>query len=76
MCKFANKRRKDVSFQLGEWVYPKLSPHVQETIARCINAKLAACFYGPYMIISKVGAIAYKLQLLDTCRVHPVFHVS
>ena len=28
------------------------------------------------MIISKVGAVAYKLQLSDTCRVHPVFHIS
>ena len=28
MCKFANKRRNDVSFQSDEWVYLKLRPHV------------------------------------------------
>ena len=63
MSKFANKNRRDVSYQPGEWVYLKVRPHVQHTVARRINAKLAARFYGPFMILSKIGAVAYKLQL-------------
>ena len=45
-------------------------------MAKRINAKLTACFYSPFMTISKVGTIAYKLQLPETSQVHPVFHVS
>ena len=28
------------------------------------------------MIISKLGAVAYKLQLPETSHIHPIFHVS
>jgi hypothetical protein len=33
-------------------------------------------YYGPFKIISKIGATAYKLQLPPTAEIHPVFHVS
>ena len=33
-------------------------------------------FVGPTMIIKRVGAVAYKLELLHQWRVHNVFHVS
>ena len=40
------------------------------------SLKLSAKYYGPFQIIGKVGAAAYKLQLPEEARVHPVFHVS
>ena len=76
MSKFANQNRKDVHYQPGEWVYLKLRPHVQQTVARRINAKLLARFYGPFMVISKIGPVAYRLQLPENSRVHLVFHIS
>ena len=76
MSKNANQNRRDVHYQPGEWVYLKLRPHAQQTVAKRINAKLSARFYGPFLVISKIGPVAYKLQLPENSKVHPVFHVS
>ena len=39
-------------------------------------SKLSPRFCGPFKILKKVGNAAYKLELPETSRVHPVFHVS
>ncbi|KAH7284467.1 hypothetical protein KP509_34G055200 [Ceratopteris richardii] len=33
-------------------------------------------FCGPWIVIKKISDVAYKLQLLENCKVHPIFHVS
>ena len=38
--------------------------------------KLSPKYYGPYNVLQNIGTMAYKLQLLASSRVHPVFHVS
>lgn len=76
MKTYADKLRTERSFDVGEWVYLRLQPYRQKSIAMRRNLKLAPRFYGPYQIIQKLGSVAYKLDLPSTSRIHPVFHVS
>jgi hypothetical protein len=72
----ADRKRTDRSYEVGEWVFVKLRAHRQKSVVTRINAKLAARYYGPYPIVERVGAVAYKLKLPEGSKVHPVFHVS
>ena len=57
-------------------VYLKLQPYIQTSIATRESHKLSFRYFGPYPVIAKVGAVAYKLQLPKHTNIHPVFHVS
>ncbi|KAM0929344.1 hypothetical protein ACQ4PT_001454 [Festuca glaucescens] len=72
----ADKHRTERHFDEGEWVYLKLQPYVQTSVAHQGSRKLAFRFYGPFQIIQKVGKVAYKLQLPSHSQIHPVIHVS
>ncbi|KAF2298113.1 hypothetical protein GH714_015074 [Hevea brasiliensis] len=41
-----------------------------------VHSKLATRYFGPFTINKKVVSVAYKLQLPEHARIHPVFHVS
>jgi hypothetical protein len=72
----ADKQRIERFFDVGNWVYVKLQPYVQSSIAPRANQKLSDRFFGPYMITEKIGSVVYKLKLPASSAVHPVFHVS
>jgi hypothetical protein len=72
----ADKGRTERVFQVGDWVYLKLQPYIQSFVERRANHKLSFKFYGPYQILQRVGEVAYKLQLPETSKIHPVVHVS
>ena len=40
------------------------------------SKKLNPKLYGPFKVLEKQGARAYKLLIPDRWKIHPVFHVS
>ncbi|XP_026459323.1 uncharacterized protein LOC113359983 [Papaver somniferum] len=73
---FADQKRTERSFEVGDMVYLKLQPYRQASVSLRKNFKLSAKYYDPFPILSKVGDLAYKMQLPPEARVHRVFHVS
>jgi hypothetical protein len=72
---YADKRRRPLDFQVGDYVYLKVTPMKKKRFG--IKKKLAARYIGPYRIIEKKGPVAYKLQLPEEMSsIFPVFHVS
>ena len=61
---------------MGDRVYLKLQPHIQSSVALRSNHKLSFRFYGPFEVLSRVGKVAYKLDLPTSTQIHPVVHVS
>lgn len=72
----ADEHMREVEFQVGDKVFVKLRPYRQKTLAKRVNEKLSARFYGPYEIERRVGKVAYKLRLPVEAHIHPTFHVS
>jgi len=72
----ADKKRSERSFQAGDFVYLRLQPYVQSSLAPRSHHKLCFKYFGPFKVLSKIGAVAYKLELPPMSSIHPVFHVS
>ncbi|GKC60899.1 putative mitochondrial protein [Tanacetum coccineum] len=71
----ADKHRTEREFVVGDWVYLKLQPYMQLTVRGGKQHKLSAKFYGPSLVVDRIGKVAYELQLPPNAKVHPVFHL-
>jgi hypothetical protein len=59
---YADKRRRDLSFEIGDFVYLKVSP-MRGTRRFKVKGKLAPRYVSPFKIISRKGEVAYQLEL-------------
>ncbi|GJY69196.1 putative reverse transcriptase domain-containing protein [Tanacetum coccineum] len=73
---YADRRRKPLEFEVGDKVMLKVSPW-KGVIRFGKRGKLNPRYIGPFRIISKVGTLAYQLELPEQLsRVHSTFYVS
>jgi hypothetical protein len=73
---YADHRRRNLSFKVGDFVYLKVSP--MRGLRRFkIRGKLAPRYIGTFKVLEQRGEVAYQLELPPQLSdVHDVFHVS
>ncbi|WVZ58131.1 hypothetical protein U9M48_008435 [Paspalum notatum var. saurae] len=73
---YSDKRRRPLAFEEGDHVYLRIS--LMKGAHRFgVKGKLAPRYVGPFKIIERCGAVAYRLELPPhLAAVHDVFHVS
>lgn len=74
MKALADKGRRDISFEVGDWVYVRFRPYRQLSMRLQRYSKLSRRFFGPFKILQRIGVVAYKLDLPTSSRIHNVFH--
>jgi hypothetical protein len=73
---YADHRRKPLQFQVGDYVYLRVSP-TKDVQRFGIKGKLAPRYIGPFEITETYGLVAYKLHLpSQLVAIHDVFHIS
>jgi len=73
---YADRKRKDIAFSVGDEVFVKVSP-LRKVMRFGTSRKLAPRFIGPYEITEKVGTLTYRVNLpSELAGVHNIFHVS
>ena len=66
----------DRELAVGDWVYLKLQSYNQHLVERRNHHKLSPRYYEPYRVIERIGAVAYRLELLAGSQIHLIFHIS
>ena len=59
---YANTRRRELSFEVGDYVYLKVSP-IRGLYRFKVKGKLSPRFSGPFQIVENKGEVAYQLEL-------------
>lgn len=72
----ADKHRRPQEYQVGEMVLLKLQPYAQSSLVNRSFPKLSFKYFGPYIILERIGKAAYRLELPEEALIYPVFHVS
>jgi hypothetical protein len=73
---YADHRRRELIFEVGDFVYLKVSP-LRGLCHFKVRGKLAQRFIGSFKILEKRDQVPYQLELPPQLSdVHDVFHVS
>ncbi|KAK1680723.1 hypothetical protein QYE76_041571 [Lolium multiflorum] len=69
---YADKRRREMTFEIGDFVYLKVSP-LKGMQRFQLKGKLAPRYIGPFKVLSRRGEVSYKLELPEEMAAQTVF---
>lgn len=69
MVKYANRKRRPGDIKVDDWVFLKIRPHRQTSMATRLHPKLATRFFGPFKVLQQVREVAFKIQLPESARI-------
>jgi hypothetical protein len=73
---YADTRRRELTFEEGDFVYPKVSP-IRGLRRFKVKGKLSPRYISPFKILEWKGEVAYQLELpARLSDVHNMFHIS
>src|SRR3954467_7919711 len=73
---YADKRRRDIAFNIGDFVSLKMLP-LKGMQRFQLKGKLAPRYIGPFKILNHRGEVSCQLELPEEMSaVHNVFHIS
>ena len=68
-------RRRELEFEVDDWIYLKVSP-IKGIMILGKKGKLSPLYIGPYIISKRFGNVAYDIGLpQELVAVHSVFHI-
>ncbi|XP_070667402.1 uncharacterized protein [Malus domestica] len=76
MRQVCDNKRTEREFNIGDWVYLKLHPYRQHSVAARTKINLASKFYGSFQVTQCIGFVTYRLLWPTDSKIHQVFHVS
>jgi hypothetical protein len=54
---------RQVKFQVDDWVWLRFHHRIATTLTDKAKGKLVPKFYGPFKVLERIGALAYRLEL-------------
>ena len=68
----ADQHHFERTFQVGDMVFIHLQPYMQSSLKLKGNQMLAPKISSPYIVIQKIGSVAYKMALPPSSRIQQV----
>ena len=73
---YVNSSRREEEFKVGEKVLLSTKNFTQDKDKERKSKKLTSKFASPFKIKKQVSKVAYELELPESLKIHPVFHVG
>lgn len=71
-----DKKHQAIHLREGEYALLRLHKGYNIPSTKVLGPKLSQQYAGPFRILEKIGNLAYRLELPEHWRIHPVFTIA